>query len=97
MQRPWRGPAYWLAPCGMPSLLSSRNKDHQPVDPMTPPIMVWALSHQSLTVGLPTAESFGDSFSIGAPSSSLCQADIKSGSTPHHVLWIFFKKATKLV
>lgn len=86
MQRSWRDPTYWLAPHGKPILLSSRRKDHQPNDPMTPLIMVWALSQQSLTVGLPTIESYGDSFSTGAPSASLCQADLKLASTPHHVL-----------
>jgi hypothetical protein len=30
MQRPWRGAAYWLAPCGLLSLLSNRTQNHQP-------------------------------------------------------------------
>jgi hypothetical protein len=32
MQRPWRGAAYWLAPHGLPSLLSYRTQSHQPKD-----------------------------------------------------------------
>ena len=35
MQRPWRGAAYWLAPRGLLSLLSSRIQDHQPRDDTT--------------------------------------------------------------
>jgi hypothetical protein len=31
MQRLWRGAAYWLAPCGLLSLLSYSIQDHQPV------------------------------------------------------------------
>ena len=29
MQRPWRGAAYWLIPCGLLSMLSYRTEDYQ--------------------------------------------------------------------
>jgi hypothetical protein len=32
MQRPGRGAAHWLAPCGLLSLLSYRTKEHQASD-----------------------------------------------------------------
>jgi hypothetical protein len=35
MQRPWRDAAYWLAPCGLLSLLSYRTQDYQPRDGTT--------------------------------------------------------------
>ena len=33
--KPWRGAAYWLAPCGLLSLLSYRTQDHKPRDGTT--------------------------------------------------------------
>lgn len=63
-QRPWRSAAYWLAPPGLPSLLSCFINLG-----VAPHIVIWALPHQTsvkkiCSTGSPTGQSGGYVFSI---------------------------------
>jgi hypothetical protein len=76
MQRPWRGPAYWLVPHGLLSLLSYRAQGHQPEDGPTQSGQI--LPHKSLIknmlAGLPTAQSYGGIVSVESLSSQVTLA-----------------------
>jgi hypothetical protein len=65
LKRPWRNAAYWLAPLGLPSLLSYRMQDHLPRSSIThngldPPPSINNL--KKLPILLLSVWSYGDIF-----------------------------------
>ena len=72
IQRSWRSAGYWLAPCGLLSLISNRSLNHQP---MSSSAYHDQPSIKRMHHRLPTGQS-GSIFSVEGPSSQMTVACI---------------------